>query len=123
MESIDQSWLDGWRLKAIATSVAAELQLQFGPENYYTPEQVTVACEARQVAPESRVYALAKYEISDPAETLRKMMAAKISPSMGPEEAYSTRGNYFTDLASGGCSSGHEGGSGFGGGCDGGGGE
>lgn len=104
MNSLDEDWLDSWRLKIIATSVSDELKSRFGWEEFYSPEAVEEACDARGVYDNSRACALAmfvapavahdllgKYGISDPVEELRRVMASKLMYSdTGSAEIYCT---------------------------------
>ncbi len=89
-----EDWFETWRLRAIASSVSAELKARFDLNEFYSPEQVLAACDARNVTGYSRVCALAMfvqpgqlhdilqdYGISDHAEEVRKMIARKISYS------------------------------------------
>lgn len=90
----DETWLETWKLKALATSVSSELQRQFGKEEFYSLVQVHAACDQRRVAdslrpmavamfvaPEESGTALRDYGISDPAAEMRKMLARKLSYS------------------------------------------
>jgi hypothetical protein len=90
----DETWLETWKLKALATSVSSELQRQFGRNEFYSLPQVHAACDRRNVpdslracavamfvAPEESGDALRDYGISDPADEMRRMLAQKISAS------------------------------------------
>jgi hypothetical protein len=91
MNSTSDDWLNIWRLKAIASSVSAELRQKFGIHQFYSQEQVLTACDARKVIGNSRAYALGMfanpesihtilqdYGISEPADEWRRILARKL---------------------------------------------
>ena len=91
MNLSDNTFFETWRLKAIASSVSAELQIQFGKQEFYSHDEVVKACDSRNVIGDSRACALAmfanseeaqdslkEYNISDPVAEMRRIMASKL---------------------------------------------
>ncbi|HEY5812697.1 MAG TPA: hypothetical protein VIT23_08585 [Terrimicrobiaceae bacterium] len=135
MNPFSEEWIELWRLKAIASSLSAELQLRYGLKEFYPPEEVESACCARNAEGSSMAIVLAMfvdphesqgilkaYGISDPVEELRRIMASKLFyADIGVSAESETAPFCFHDAGYGHSSWSFEGGSGGDGGFDGGG--
>ncbi len=75
--------IDKWRLAALAKSVSTLLLQRFGPEQFYTAEEVEAACDECRVPERLREYAVAMFVHPGDAEAvLQNRGSSKTAPEL-----------------------------------------
>ena len=69
---------DRWRIRALAKSVSAVLRQKYGSQQFYTAEQVDIACDECRAPEPVREYAVAMFvEPEQAGGVLQKLGSAK----------------------------------------------